>query len=351
MEAVETRPLYHPREIARELWDRFPIVFLYAQYVGLLHFICANVDDRMFAENGVSKLGVCLTTAIPAGVVTAYYLLRVIDSKRIKSVPLAMSVILLLTVGIPLLISAVYGFGVLPKTILPERWLITGFEVSQIFWFVLIFIHSAFKRGVVGLALFWGVALLYGVILENGGIVMGYFFEGNFSLYLFRLPAPVATMFGWVMVMYICSGIADMIAERLPSVRWTPTKLALMTTGVALALDSQLDPMASLSGIWWAWNPLLEPAWFGVPFLNYVAWFSAVLPFAYAYYLVRSRKQWSPRRQVKEMLYRVLPVAMIAAILNFGIMAVYEAVTGHGLGSGPTFQIMHHFFNRILPYG
>ena len=50
------------------------------------------------------------------------------------------------------------------------------------------------------LATFFGVTFVYGLMLENGGIVMRFFYEPSFRLYLGPLPAPLCTMLGWCVV-------------------------------------------------------------------------------------------------------------------------------------------------------
>ena len=348
---VQARPAppYHPREVLRELWDRFPIWFLYIQSIGLLHFVRANVPERMFAAGGVTRSGICLTPIVPLSLVTAYYLLRAVRSKGIRSVPLTAAIVLLFTAGLPLFIYFIYK-GV-PTHEITERQLITIFEYSQIVWFAVFLLHTGLKKGWAGIVLFWLVAMLYGIVLENGGIILGFFFEGNFTHYVYRLPAPICTMFGWVLVMYVCTAIAEEFAALLPHVPWTPFRLAVVTTAAALAFDLQLDPMASLSGIWWRWNDALPPRWFGVPMINYVAWFSAVLPFAYWYFRVQARPEWAPMMRSKQLFLHLHVALLVAGVLNFGIMAVYEAISGQGFLTGPTYRILDAFFDKILPYG
>jgi uncharacterized membrane protein len=151
--------------------------------------------------------------------------------------------------------------------------------------------------------------------------------------------------------MYVCSAIAEEFAALLPGVRWTPLRLALLTTTAALAFDLQLDPMASLSGIWWRWNDVLPPRWFGVPVINYVAWFSAVLPFSFWMFRVQAREEWSPMMKNKQLFLRLHVILLVAGVLNFGVMAAYELAAGHGFLQGPTYQVLDAFFDKVLPYG
>lgn len=344
------RAPHHPREILREFWNELPVFYFYVAAIGLHHFVLANVPEEMFLHSGVSQSGVALTTVIPMSVVAAYYLLRAKRSEQIRNFPLAASVVLLLTFGVPVLIYLAYAFSPESKYVLDSRGIILWFEVTQIIWYVLFFIHTLAKRGWAGIVLFWGVALFYGVFLENIGIFAEFFYEDNFRLYLPYLPAPICTMFGWVMVMYVCFYIAEGFREMLPRLNWTPLKTAFLTTAVALALDSQLDPLASLSGIWWRWNEHLTGIWFGVPMINYVAWFSAVLPFAYGLHTITRRTEWTPMEQNKHLFYRLLPITLAAGALNFGIMALWEILTEGAFLTGPTFRIIDDFFIKVWPY-
>ena len=61
-------------------------------------------------------------------------------------------------------------------------------------------------------AAFFGVALVYGFILENSGIVLGFFEEKGFHVYLGPLPAPLATTIGWCFILFCCVWTAERLA-------------------------------------------------------------------------------------------------------------------------------------------
>jgi hypothetical protein len=130
--------------------------------------------------------------------------------------------------------------------------------------------------------LFGGLA--FGLGLENSGIVLGYFSELGYHAYVPGLPAPVATMIGWPVVLYLADQQArNLLAIRPLPARWLGPAYALLLTATALAADAQIDPYATRMGLW-VWRPdlLVPPLWFGVPPLNYLAWAGAVLGFAAA---------------------------------------------------------------------
>ena len=76
------------------------------------------------------------------------------------------------------------------------------YEYSAILNTVFLMFHAR-SQSRQWLKFFLGPCLLYGMVLENGGIWLGYFSEMNYRYYLGPLPAPLATMSGWVTVFYI----------------------------------------------------------------------------------------------------------------------------------------------------
>lgn len=337
------------QKLAKEVWRRLPIWFLYLEAIGLLHFMRANVKPEMFYEVGYPPYLFALTTIVPLAWVFAYYLLRIRRSQSVNK-PLAYAGLVFLTVILPILIYVAYIW--LPKYYLSKDQIRTLFEYSQFFWFALFIIHAYFVGGKSIFVTFWGVCLIYGIILENTGIILGYFSESEFKYYLWRLVAPICTMLGWVIVFYCATRIAEYFRELFPS--WNPSvlKMALLTTAIALSFDFQLDPLASLSGIWWKWNDLYYSPqyikysfYLGVPIINFVAWFSAFLPFSYAYFWAYSQPGWDVKQRNWQLFLRLHIVVIVAGILNFGIMALIE-----GGFSGPTFQILNEFWDKFFPY-
>ncbi|HQJ71985.1 MAG TPA: hypothetical protein P5203_03690 [Spirochaetota bacterium] len=86
---------------------------------------------------------------------------------------------------------------------------VTYYEISNILWTLLIAGHCLAFQGWRKFLLFFGVAFLYGMILESSGVTMGFFFEDHYHLYIPGFSAPVATMFGWSTVFYPCVFILE----------------------------------------------------------------------------------------------------------------------------------------------
>jgi len=337
------------KKVAGEIWQRLPVWFLYIQAVGLLHYIRANLPDALFEEVGYPESLFALTTVFPMAWVFAYYFIRIRRSQTVNR-SAALAGLVFLTVAVPVIIYLAYFR--LPKTYLTKDQLRAIFEWSQFFWIAVFMLHAYFVGGRSRFATFWGVCLLYGIVLENTGIIMGYFSESEFTFYLWRLPAPICTMLGWCIVFYCATQIAEYIRDLFP--RWNPSVLAmaLLTTAIALSLDAQIDPLASLSGIWWKWHDLYYSAqyakysfYLGVPIINYVAWFSAFLPFSYAYFWAYSQPHWNARERNWQLFLRGHIILIVAGVINFSLMAMIE-----GGFSGPTYQILDEFVSRVMPY-
>lgn len=186
------------------------------------------------------------------------------------------------------------------------------YEISNLVIFIIFVAHCMKFRGKYDLARYFLIGALYGMILENSGVILGYYSEPGYMLYLPFSLVPLATMLGWTVVFYFSDHLSREISKLARLTQSVFTK-AIMTTLIALSLDIQLDPVATAMG-WWVWNPVLKDTFLGVPIINFVAWFYAVLPFALFIYLIESQTHWTERRKL---------IALVAAI---PIMCVIEAV-------------------------
>ncbi|MCC6159135.1 MAG: FAD-binding oxidoreductase [Deltaproteobacteria bacterium] len=339
------RSLMTKRSVFIEIWDNLPIWFFYLEAIGLLHFLVANVPRAEFDRIGIPVCSFALTTVFPLFWVVAYYIERVRNSKRLAPFGPSKYVVPAVIATIPVVVYAWYAALPFFRFELRMSSLVRFFELMQLFWIGAFIVHVGVKKRAAGLVTFFVVCWVYGTILENGGIVMGYFFEPGYRFYLGRLPAPFATMMGWCLAFYACIWIAEFWRERFPALKGSVIGSALLITTLAISLDLQLDPLASLSGVFWRWNEHLPPWFLSVPFVNYVAWFCAFLPFAYAYFLILNRTDLNASMKNWNLLKLVPNVCVIAALMFFGIMAVAE-----GGFSGPTYVILGEFIEKILPY-
>jgi uncharacterized membrane protein len=187
------------------------------------------------------------------------------------------------------------------------------FEMVQYVWFALMAVHCLTTRSRSDLLALFGVALLYGIILENSGIWLGFYEELGYSMYLPGLPAPPATMLGWCTVFYLALWITDRLAPRLS---WPAA--TLVATAVLLSLDIQLDPVATAVG-WWTWPAEFSHRFLGVPLINFLAWASAGAPFYGAYFFVRSHKQRKESYLPQRLLVLLPLVLALAALMVIGL--------------------------------
>jgi carotenoid biosynthesis protein len=206
-------------------------------------------------------------------------------------------------------------------------------EHTTYFWVVLLMLHCVVTRGMTGFLAFFGVGVLYGGLLESSGIQLGFFFEPNYHLYapeilrpIFR--APVTTILGWTTVFYPTVFVTEKILGAF-NVKNLIVR-AFHASLVGLFIDLQVDPVASEVGLW-NWNKALEPGFLGVPTLNFVSWFFAVPPFAFAVMTVFGKHDWSPKKKLGVLLVCVPICQIIAGILTFTTMFLIEGADSPAL--------------------
>jgi len=317
-----------------------PVWFIYLSAIGLLHAALANFPDDGFAALGLTRMDFVSTIAFPMAWFVGVFALRIHRSTRLVNRWKAYVTLVFLSVGVPLLLTFFHR-----PNHLSHGALTTLFEWVQFFWIGVFVIHVIVTRGWQGFLMFFGVTFVYGLILENTGIVMRFFFEPSFRFYLGPLPAPLCTMFGWCLVFYVTVATVEKIATWIPWLAAHAWRRALVTTALALSVDAQLDPLASMSGVFWQWNQALPPVLLGVPVINYAAWFGAFLPFSYFVFSLQDREDLSPLQRNWELFLRVAWASLLGGLICFGLMAVVE-----GGFDGPSFQILQDFGNQLFPY-
>ncbi|HLY27971.1 MAG TPA: carotenoid biosynthesis protein [Aggregatilineales bacterium] len=157
------------------------------------------------------------------------------------------------------------------------------------------------------LELLW--TAFYGFLLEWLTIKqLGAYHYGPFLIMIDG--APLAVALGWAVVIYCSMRFSSRI--RLPEAA-RPILDALLALNVDLALDA----VAIRLGMW-AWTGVgLNQQWFGVPWVNFWAWFIVV--WAFSGYL-RALRHWQ-RHPVRRWLYA--PCAVLLSLLT--LLAVSES--------------------------
>jgi len=337
--------LFTRRNIITEIWSNLPVWFFYLQGLILLLFTMALVQQHQFIEVGISR-HIFAVTAFPVLIWSyAYFRQRLMESPSSLDKNRLSRLLWLGVFGIPLVIWLFFSIFPFFRLELRPSTLRYLFERMQIVWILLMVAHVWRCRGFQFLVTFFVVGLFYGLALENSGIIMGYFFEPNYTWYLGRLPAPISTMMGWCLIFYCCITLTEYFRERSPRLQNSPLWSGLFTTVLALSFDAQLDPLASLPNMYWQWNELLPTWWLNVPFCNYAAWFGAFLSFSWVYFAFRDRADLNWWQKNRQMFLYVPMIAALAGFLWLVLMIIYE-----GGISGPTFQIINAYVEKLVPY-
>ncbi len=312
-----------PWLLKRALWRDLPLLNFSAYACLIAYAEIAYLDPP--------RLDYVPTFLFPLVVPAAVYALRFKTATRPERL-LGLAVVF---VPLLLVVTSLWLAPATPKTSDELRHL---YEFSAFLNVALVLVHAG-SEDRARVAWLLGPIALYGLLLENGGILLGFFSELHYLVYLGPLPAPVATMGGWVMVFYLVIWVTWQVQAHLPWVARSAALSAAVATIAGLLLDLQIDPIASAVGFW-RWNALLPGAVFGVPLANFVAWTCAIFPFAYAVFhrqaasgLAAGEVARPPHR--RWLLWRVPAVLGGAAVLFLLLTLVVE------LGfAGPTFTIL-----------
>ena len=229
---------------------------------------------------------------------------------------------------------------------LSHRGLLVAYELSSFAWGALLIWHAWRLRPAL-VALFFGAGLFYGALLENGGILLGFFHEQNLKLtQIPPLPAPLATVVGWSVVLMMGTCVTWQLRALFPALRRSPLGSALLVAVTATTLDLQIDPLATAAGAW-SWHPSLPPWFLGVPRLNYLAWMCALVPFAWALFRHQERTGLADAGAFGAAdvwaLTRAAPAILaIAALLFLGAITLLEGPRG------PSWEILFTFGWKVL---
>ena len=200
------------------------------------------------------------------------------------------------------------------------------FEVLAILWVSLLLLHCLRDRGWPSVAMFFPVGAIYGFLLENGGISLGYFSEAGYRYYVPFSRTPISSVAGWCTVFYPSVFIAEKLIARTPSWRSRVFLSAALVTAIAISSDLHFDHLATALGMW-TWNPRLPAAFLGVPLVNFTSWLTAVFAFAVLYFLFE-RRAWSATSKVAVALLGIPIVLGIAGVANLMLIGILEGFSG-----------------------
>lgn len=153
---------------------------------------------------------------------------------------------------------------------------------------VILFLVACFHAWRRGSLLEITSAALYGLLLEEGDILIfqTYNYSPEFILRIDRVPVAIAL--AWAIIIYTCMHLSD--AYGLPGMI-APFADALW----AIMLDLAFDAVAIRLGFW-TWVIPLDKGFFGVPAGNFYAWLFVAFSFSVFTRLMRSWTRKNPSR-------------------------------------------------------
>src|SRR5213082_49481 len=139
-------------------------------------------------------------------------------------------------------------------------------------------------------------AVPFGLLLEQGDIMIFGSYAYNQAFFLKIGLVPIAIALAWAMIIRSCMAISD--AAGVPA-RLAPFSDALL----AILLDLSFDTIAIRQGLW-HWQIRLDQGFFGVPAGNYYAWLFVALGFSAWTRLIR---RWARARPGLGWLQLIVP--------------------------------------------
>ena len=172
-------------------------------------------------------------------------------------------------------------------------------------------------------------AVPFGLLLEQGDIMIFGSYAYNQAFFLKIGLVPIAIALAWAMIIRSCMAISD--AAGVPA-RLAPFSDALL----AILLDLSFDTIAIRQGLW-HWQIRLDQGFFGVPAGNYYAWLFVALGFSAWTRLIR---RWARTRPRLGWLQLIVPLPAYATLLAGLVPFIaLEGIVFSGPGGGfPVFE-------------
>ncbi len=320
----------------RELAEHLPLWLYYACSISLLVVSLNHLSPP--------RPEIAWVTVFPLSWVAIYFALHIVKDSDTRPRSAVTACVGLMLIGVTL---AVYSLA--RPFQMDYHQIRVSSEITTYIWTAAILGHIWKTRGREDLLVFFVVSGLYGVILENGGILYGYFREDASVVYLPMLVAPLPTMLGWIIVFYTAIFIVEQFRKWLPFLKDRFLLNGLLVALVAVSLDLPIDPVATEVGIW-RWAATLPIPFLGVPLINWFAWVYAVFPFGAVYFYLKYRSNaadsstecsWN-RSKLKRFVMAVPFICVIDSALFFGTFAIIE-----GGWDGPTLSIVRTFLSNV----
>ena len=285
--------------VRRDLGAHAPAWYLVYQAISI-----AYLEAKVYVPPAGSMLW---TAAFPLGWFYLYRIPPVLRSGTRRKT----KALLMLIVPVALLLYSVSYALPFP---LDQPAALHYIEIWSFIVFVVLAVHCFVRGGRRKFVHLYAVGLVYGCVLENSGIILGFFSEEGYRFYIPGLPAPVYAVVGWCTVVYISIHVTEVLSAQLGRGVLAIMVKTIMATSVALSVDMQVDPAATYYG-WWVWHPDLGAPVLGVPAVNFIAWVSALLPFFWAYFWYTNRPEYAGRVHLRPMAISSGAALAAAAVL------------------------------------
>ncbi|MBU5687814.1 MAG: carotenoid biosynthesis protein [Candidatus Aenigmarchaeota archaeon] len=152
--------------------------------------------------------------------------------------------------------------------------------------------------------LFFLASTLYAIFFENMNILLsqgfegGYYYNKNFSIFIFHLPLFVSL--AWSIIIYTSIKIAQ-------SLKISENSLPFAASLIVLLIDLAIDVIA-IRLEYWTWiGYSLKDGYFGVPASNFIGWLFISFSWFYIDQKLKIKKNW--------LKYSIMPI--IAYIFYF----------------------------------
>ena len=220
----------------------------------------------------------------------------------------------------------------------------SSFEVTCFLLFIVCFFHSYSKYGFQKTFREFLAGFILSAGCENLGVLSGAYVYPGFHFYVFEIP--LVNPLSWIALVYLVMEITNRLFP-LKNRRFLLYVIivSLIDSTLALSVDLMMDPLATIYN-WWIWVPvdqayitedIVNPynfdlithvttpdnpisiyfenifsenryptRLFGIPLINFIAWFVFVFVFSIQFRWIESKISWSHYKKLTYLLLLIL---------------------------------------------
>jgi putative membrane protein len=211
-------------------------------------------------------------------------------------------------------------------------------SLSFFFTFAFVLLHSSKVLGNKKTAIFFIIALTFGLLFEAAGVkygIFGHHYYYTIPTFFFGL-VPLATPISWAIIIYICYTIINLFLLRFGGNKpkktdklWyfiiLTTLLSFISGLMAVNLDMILDPVSVAPQVA-AWIWIGGGSYYGIPIGNFIGWFLVTVSTVFifrCYEAIIPKSNTNPKVNTYSYLYII-----IIYIMYFLFNAVYAFKLG-----------------------